>query len=167
MKNNNKKTTEVNKNSDLKNEEVVKEKNNNNNIEVKLSLNKKGQIVPNFPEGFNSNQPMKQIQIFKVRKGTKEETMKIAYSEQSPKKSLEAYKTGQKGGSPSIRTIGMHEEIKKSLEKGNKVIVEIASVEKGKTPKEQANEELKKYKETNGKYPDWNKQKNKDKWNKK
>ncbi|EOC5006428.1 hypothetical protein ACI4X5_001316 [Campylobacter upsaliensis] len=138
-------------------------KNNSHNIKVELSLNEEGHIVPNFPEGFKYNQKMKQVQTFKMNG----ETKKIAYSEQSPKKSLEAYKTGQKGGSPSIRTTGMHEEIKKSLEKGSKVIVEIASVEKGKTPKEQANEELKKYKKTNGKCPDWNKQKNKDKWNKK
>ncbi|WP_395148382.1 hypothetical protein [uncultured Helicobacter sp.] len=167
MKNNNKKTTEVNKNSDLKNEEVVKEKSNNNNIEVKLSLNEKGQIVPNFPEGFNSNQRMKQIQIFKVRKGTKEETMKIAYSEQSPKKSFEAYKNGQKGGQPSVRTTGVHKAIEEELKKGNEVKVEIKPVEEGKTPREQADEELNKYKEANGKCPDWNKQKNKDKWNKK
>lgn len=132
-----------------------------NKIIVELVLNEKGHIVPmSFPEGFNYNAKMEQVQYFRVNGYIK----KIAYSEQSPSKSLEAYKTGQKGGDPSITTTGMHESIKQELEAYNKVTVDIVLVEQCKTPKQQADQELEEYYKAHGKYPDWNKQKNHTKW---
>lgn len=121
-------------------------KNNKNDLSklivVKLELNEKGEIIPNFPDNFNSKEKMKQVQEFLVNGDTK----KIGHSEQSPKDSLNAFKNGQKGGSPSIRTKGMHEAIKKELEKGNNVEVILKQVEKGKTPKEQSDEAIEEYK---------------------
>ncbi|EAI5466700.1 TPA: hypothetical protein R1728_001151 [Campylobacter lari] len=130
-------------------------------INIKLKLNKKEEIIPIFPDNFNSKDKMKQIQKFYVN----EELKKIAYSEQSPKNSLNAYKNGQKNGSPSIRTQKMHEAIKQELNKGNDVKVVIKQVMDNKTPKELSDEEIERYKkEHNGTAPEWNKQKNHKKW---
>ncbi|EHH9692261.1 hypothetical protein ACSSA8_001594 [Campylobacter lari] len=130
-------------------------------IIVELNLNENGEIIPIFPNNFNFKNKMKQIQRFYVNV----ELKKIAYSEQSPKNSLNAYKNGQKNGSPSIRTKEMHEAIKQELNKGNNVKVVIEQVIGDKTPKELADEEIEKYKkEHNGIAPEWNKQKNHKKW---
>ncbi len=135
-------------------------KKNKKLVEVELSLNKE-EVIANFPDGFNFKDPMKQVQKFCVN----DELKKIAYSEQSPKRSLDALKNGQKKGNPSIRTTGMHESIKNELKNGSKVKVIIESVEPPKTPKDQADEEIKKYKNDNGgKAPEWNKQANRTKW---
>ena len=130
--------------------------------EIELKLNKKDEIIysnnNNIPKG-----KVKQLQVFKVDG----EIKKFGYSEQSIKDSLGAFKNGQKGGSPSVRTTGMSKAMNSELQQGRKVIVEIYDVPVGKTPKEYCDEKIEEYKNKhNGTAPEWNKQKNKKKWSK-
>lgn len=131
--------------------------------EIPLVLNENGEIIPKYPKNFNAKNRMKHLEKFYVNN----ELKKIGYSEQSPEKSLLAFKNGQKSGNPDARTRGMHEAIKEVLKEGKQVTAVVEEVDKNQTPKEKCDEELEKYKKENGRYPDWNKQKNNEKWNKK
>ena len=109
-------------------------------IDIFFSLNDKNEITPKYPEGFNPQNRMKQLQEFYVGGTLK----KFGYSEQSVKASLSAFKNGQKKGSPSVRTVWIYQKMKEALEKGQEVKVKVSEVKGNKTPKDKCDEELKK-----------------------